>query len=737
MKKLVLFTACILGAMHVSSQDVVRLGIGDLVLNAPVISVANYSYSQNIYLAEDIDASGVIDSICYFLTEESSTSISYSNDWLVLLGHTTAPKYDINTSRWKHTIDTVFDGTVSVVNDSICIPFDEPFNYNGVDNLVVAVTENKFGAGAALKVEGTGVSYASGAKVIHTSLGSIPFHPYHTIGGSIGYYSIDIALYGLAQACPKLSNNLMSVSDVTPTSAVLHWEGSTGGNYEIDYALEDIDPDSGTLVNTTSDSLLISSLMPDDEGYRFYVRKICADDTSLWAGPVSFSTGCNIYAVPSEQEGFDQVPSSCWTESVGLLSDSTTFTDLNSSNWYSSGYGNDYSASKSAAITTYVFYAPQSEWLISPTYNLGTGSSTYQLEFDMIGTSSSWNNTNPAALSYDDTIKVLISTDNGITWSADNTIASWDMSSGLPNPSEHKVYDLSAYTGLVKFAIYVESLAGNTQFKLFVDNFKVAECLKSIVINDTSCISYTSPFGDVYTTSGTYSDTINNATCDTVYTYNLSISSTHTSSYVELLECESFVSATGNVYNQTGVYYDTIPNIATCDSVIKTELFVIHIDSSVAQTDKLTLEANESDPVATYQWVNCADLSPISGETSSTLTLTDPDTTKKYACQITIGDCSKLSDCVSLKSTTSVGQYTKSDIKVYPNPNNGQFTLELSEAPKDELNMSISNMLGQQMYSEQLSSTVTPIDLGRIDKGVYIMHLNSPAQSLKTRVVID
>ena len=43
----------------------------------------------------------------------------------------------------------------------------------------------------------------------------------------------------------------------------------------------------------------------------------------------------------------------------------------------------------------------------------------------------------------------MISTDNGITWSNDNVLASWDSLATLPNPYEHISLDLSDYTGLV------------------------------------------------------------------------------------------------------------------------------------------------------------------------------------------------------------------------------------------------------------------------------------------------
>jgi hypothetical protein len=53
------------------------------------------------------------------------------------------------------------------------------------------------------------------------------------------------------------------------------------------------------------------------------------------------------------------------------------------------------------------------------------------------------------------------------------------------------------------------------------------------------------------------------------------------------------------------------------------------------------------------------------------------------------------------------------------------------------LNHSFSNTLGQLIYSKELNSSNNAISLDGVDKGIYIMSLTSPTQSLKTRIVID
>jgi hypothetical protein len=91
-----------------------------------------------------------------------------------------------------------------------------------------------------------------------------------------------------------------------------------------------------------------------------------------------------------------------------------------------------------------------------------------------------------------------------------------------------------------------------------------------------ACESYTSPDGlEIWTTSGTYVDTIPNAIgCDSVITIQLSIF-TNTTAEITVEACESFPSPSGQfVWTESGIYNDTIPNTGGCDSIITINLTI-------------------------------------------------------------------------------------------------------------------------------------------------------------------
>ncbi|BDS12542.1 LamG-like jellyroll fold domain-containing protein [Aureispira anguillae] len=93
-------------------------------------------------------------------------------------------------------------------------------------------------------------------------------------------------------------------------------------------------------------------------------------------------------------------------------------------------------------------------------------------------------------------------------------------------------------------------------------------------ITEVVCGSYTSPSGQVYTTSGTYMDTIPNASnCDSILTLNLTVNSSTTGSITEVV-CGSYTSPSGQVYATSGTYMDTIPNASNCDSILTLNLTV-------------------------------------------------------------------------------------------------------------------------------------------------------------------
>jgi PKD repeat protein len=64
-------------------------------------------------------------------------------------------------------------------------------------------------------------------------------------------------------------------------------------------------------------------------------------------------------------------------------------------------------------------------------------------------------------------------------------------------------------------------------------------------------------------------------------------------------------------------------------------------------------------------------------------------------------------------------------LSIYPNPNNGTFTLDILLAEKSSVEVIVTNELGQKIYTNSLNETVGSklemIDLGKVESGLYFI----------------
>ena len=82
-----------------------------------------------------------------------------------------------------------------------------------------------------------------------------------------------------------------------------------------------------------------------------------------------------------------------------------------------------------------------------------------------------------------------------------------------------------------------------------------------------------------------------------------------------------------------------------------------------------------------------------------------------------------------------------SDLKfqVAPNPNNGQFNLNLSSDQAINYNLNVRNMVGQTIRTESITvngSMVKPMDLSSLKKGIYFISLENENERLVKKVIV-
>lgn len=254
----------------------------------------------------------------------------------------------------------------------------------------------------------------------------------------------------------------------------------------------------------------------------------------------------------------------------------------------------------------------------------------------------------------------------------------------------------------------------------------------SSIINSTHCNSFTSPSGKVYSSNGTYIDTITNVSgCDSIITFNLTFNySTQFKDSVESCISYTWVNNGQTYYNDT-IVHDTIVsgNSKGCDSINTMKITIKLIDTSISLIYPY-LKANENS--ATYQWLDCNNsFSPISSGTSQWYTLL---ANGSYAVEVTKNGCVDTSNCITLNNVGIENQTNIDNITIYPNPTSDKLIIELGE--KLNSTISIYDASGKLIDNyETVNSSVLNLNIKKYEEGVYLIKIETEGNYKSFRIV--
>ena len=278
----------------------------------PLNTFYNYSYTQQLYLANEINTAGDITSIAFQYIY--STSQTKSNQSIYLA------ETDLTTlSSWIpfDSLTLVYNGTVSYNNNGtgnwVTIPFTTPFNYSGNRNLVVVVKND----------DGN-----------YTTSSNNTFNVHSKTGMTLEYYDDDAAFSFTSPESPSTysyRNNIRlglacdpsitciapnaHVSDVTESSITVDWApGNNESSWEVEYNSETDSTwvSQGTI---TTPSYTLNNLQPSTL-YNIRLRSVCGGgEYSNWT-TVSQRTECALIATLPYTENFDTWTGATTTTSV-------------------------------------------------------------------------------------------------------------------------------------------------------------------------------------------------------------------------------------------------------------------------------------------------------------------------------------------------------------------------------------------------------------------------------------
>jgi hypothetical protein len=247
-------------------------------------------------------------------------------------------------------------------------------------------------------------------------------------------------------------------------------------------------------------------------------------------------------------------------------------------------------------------------------------------------------------------------------------------------------------------------------------------------ISPVVCNSYTSPGGQTLTISGMYMDTIPNAAgCDSVITINLTVNTATTSS-ITVNTCGVYTAPSGATYSETGIYTDTIANTNGCDSIITIDLTTVVFNlGAVIGSNGYDITSLDSLPGTTWQWLYCDNnFSPAPG--GNTQTFYNGYVTGNFAVQVTNGNCVDTSACVYVMAW-GIEEFLRGQaIQLYPNPNNGVFMLDLL-SPAQDIRLTISDITGRAIWTNTVSNAqFVPVNFDG-PAGMYIIRIETETYS--------
>lgn len=176
------------------------------------------------------------------------------------------------------------------------------------------------------------------------------------------------------------------------------------------------------------------------------------------------------------------------------------------------------------------------------------------------------------------------------------------------------------------------------------------------------------------------------------------------------------------------------------------------IDSSMV-ADPVVVTVNEPEPLiaesandlsvsnaseyVSFQWYHNGD--PIPGATGSTYNIQPTGSGNYTVCVVDDEGCE---GCSTIEMTCCVGieeAYFEGDVSVYPNPNSGQFTVEIELAQQQNLSIGLFDMIGKQVWLDDAIGNTTQLrkqyDLSEMPDGVYFLRIYADEQMTVTKLI--
>ena len=430
----------------------------------PQYSFYNYSYTQQIYTANEMGGANTLNSISF-----NASAVSTPNRTLSIY---LMPTTETAPSTWLPAANAqlVFSGAVNIVQGWNTFNFSTPFVYDGVNNLAVIV------------VDGTGSYSSSNSWMVHTSPSGSGAARYTyndntsystanaptTSNGGPSAYCNDVIFGGNCDSLATCIAPNLYVNNVTTTTADVNWvNGYLESAWEMDYK-KAVDTVWTPVSNPTGYTVQLTNLQPSTV-YNVRMRSDCGGEYSDH-NVVNFTTECGAISTLPFTENFD---------TYGTGTDAYPMCWSKDNTYTSSLYMPYITTTNFSAPASLYFYAGTSgtyNMAITPPFDASIAMNTLQVSFMYKGSNAS------------DKLIVGVMTDpeDGDTFTPVDTV--YPVTGSASTWVEQIVY-LNRYQGNGHYIAFKNIYSGSSAAYAYVDNLEIdlmPSCLKPTNLSATA-----------------------------------------------------------------------------------------------------------------------------------------------------------------------------------------------------------------------------------------------------------
>ncbi len=181
---------------------------------------------------------------------------------------------------------------------------------------------------------------------------------------------------------------------------------------------------------------------------------------------------------------------------------------------------------------------------------------------------------------------------------------------------------------------------------------------------------------------------------------------------------------------------ETATYTALCDDGVCSASSDVTVTVSVVETPTISVSGNvltaSSSSSGDYQWF--LDGGAIAGATSSSFTATEGG---GYTVTLTdANDCSATSTATNLSLTAVIDNALDQAISVYPNPVSDLLTINFSNADITDLSLSVIDVTGKTLITEDVTRQVVQLDLSQLSAGVYLIRVENAESKISIKEII-